>query len=51
MVKNKDAWFGLPSNKKHYHMRRGIDRRFSGPKHLRTRDFSDSDSDEGCIIC
>lgn len=29
-------------------MRRAIDRRFDGPKHLRTRDFSDNE--EGCCV-
>lgn len=27
-------------------MRRAIDRRFDGPKHLRTRHFSDDDDDD-----
>jgi len=38
-----DAWASLPSWKPKHKMRRGIDRRFDGPKHLRTRDY-DSDS-------
>jgi len=37
-------WKSLPSTRKSHRMRRGIDRRFDGPKHLRTRDF---DSDDG----
>lgn len=42
---NRQAdWSGLASTKKKHKMRRGIDRRFDGPKHLRTRDFGD-DSD------
>ena len=42
----KAEWSGLASTKKHHKMRRAIDRRFDGPKHLRTRDFGD-DSDDG----
>jgi len=43
----KKNWESCPSTKKHHNMRRAIDRRFDGPKHLRTRDFSDSDSEGG----
>ena len=32
----------LPSRLRHIKQWRAIDRRFDGPKHLRTRDFSDS---------
>ena len=42
----KAEWSGLASTKKHHKMRGAIDRRFDGPKHLRTRDFGD-DSDDG----
>eukprot|EP00741_Cyanophora_paradoxa_P021709 tig00000241_g20954.t1 len=39
----------LKSRARKYKMRRCIDRRFCGPKELRTRDFgSGSDSDSGC---
>ena len=37
-------WDFLFSWKPKHKMRRGIDRRFDGPKHLRTRDY-DSESD------
>jgi len=42
----KSNWKSCQSTKKHHNRRRAIDRRFSGPKHLRTRDYS-SDSEEG----
>lgn len=38
-------WSGLASTKKKHKMRRAIDRRFDGPKHLRTRDFGSDDED------
>ena len=38
----KAEWMALPSTKKEHKMRNAIDRRFSGSKHLRTRDFSDA---------
>ena len=42
----KAEWSALASTKKKHKMRRAIDRRFDGPKHMRTRDFgSDSDDD------
>ena len=37
------AWKSLPSSKKFHAMRQGIDRRFDGPKHLRTRNYEDDD--------
>ena len=39
----KAEWQSLASTKKKHNMRRGIDRRFDGPKHMRTRDYSDDD--------
>jgi len=43
---SKEDWKKLPCTVKTHRMRRCIDRRFDGPKHLRTRDFgSDSDDD------
>lgn len=43
------AWKTCPCTVKKHRMRRCIDRRFDGPKHLRTRDFgSDSDDGFGC---
>ena len=41
----KPEWSRLASTKKKHKMRRAIDRRFDGPKHLRTRDYG-SDSDD-----
>lgn len=46
LVAREAEWKALPSTKKVHRMRRAIDRRFDGPKHLRTRDFG-SDSDDG----
>jgi len=43
-VHSERVWDSLPTTKKVHRMRKGIDRRFDGPKHLRTRDY---DSDEG----
>ena len=37
------AWKSLPSSKRFHAMRKGIDRRFDGPKHLRTRNYEDDD--------
>ena len=45
----KAEWSALTSTKKKHKMRRLIDRRYDGPKHLRTRDFGDSD-EEGCVV-
>lgn len=42
----RGEWKALPSTRKRHRMRRCIDRRFDGPKHLRTRNY-DSDG-EGC---
>lgn len=43
------AWKSFPCTVKKHRMRRCIDRRFDGPKHLRTRDYgSDSDDGFGC---
>ena len=39
-------WKACPCTVKKHKMRRYIDRRFDGPKHLRTRDFG-SDSEDG----
>lgn len=40
------AWKSLPSSKRFHAMRKGIDRRFDGPKELRTRSYpSDEDDD------
>jgi hypothetical protein len=45
------AWESLPTTKIVHKQRRAIDRRFSGPKHRRTRDYSsDEDEGEGCTI-
>lgn len=41
----KNDWKSCPCTVKKHRMRRCIDRRFDGPKHLRTRDFG-SDSDD-----
>ena len=47
----KAEWSILASTKKKHKMRRAIDRRFDGPKHRRTRDYSDSDEGEdGCVV-
>ena len=52
VVGRKAEWSCLPSTKKAHKQRRCIDRRFDGPKHLRTRDFGNSDEDDGdCVIC
>jgi len=53
MISAKNEWENLPSRNKVYKQKGVIDRRFSGPKHKRTRDFSsDNDDDsENCIIC
>ncbi|KAJ1448171.1 hypothetical protein M885DRAFT_540121 [Pelagophyceae sp. CCMP2097] len=40
-------WDSLTTTVKKHKMRRGIDRRFDGPKHMRTRNFSDSDGGGG----
>ncbi|CAM9910704.1 unnamed protein product [Scytosiphon promiscuus] len=40
---NKSLWVGLSSCKKTHKRKRVIDRRFSGPKHRRTRDFDCDD--------
>jgi len=40
------AWKSLPSSKKSHAMREGIDRRFYGPRELRTRDYPGCPSDE-----
>jgi len=45
------AWQEMPSTKKKHRMRRCIDRRFDGPKHLRTRDFGSSDEEDGDGKC
>lgn len=50
LAARKHEWELLPTTKKVHRMRRCIDRRFDGPKHLRTRDFG-SDSDEGEACC
>jgi hypothetical protein len=39
------GWVGMPSTRKAHRMRGGIDRRFDGPKHRRTRDFGDEDGE------
>ena len=44
---SNSAWKSCPCTVKKHRMRRCIDRRFDGPKHLRTRDYS-SDSEGGC---
>jgi len=46
------GWRSLPSTAKKHKQRRAIDRRFDGPKHLRTRDFGsdESDEEERCLI-
>jgi len=46
----KADWKQLPTTKKVHRPRRGIDRRFDGPKHRRTRDFSDDEDNENCLI-
>jgi len=46
----KGDWKQLPTTKKVHRQRRGIDRRFDGPKHRRTRDFSDDEDNENCLI-
>jgi hypothetical protein len=53
LIAAKKEWEGLASRKNVYKEKGVIDRRFSGPKHKRTRDFGDSDDDRGedCIIC
>jgi len=52
MISAKNEWENLPSRSKTYKQKGVIDRRFSGPKHKRTRDFSsDDDDNENCIIC
>lgn len=38
-VEQRDKWAGLDKTIRAFTMRRGIDRRFSGPHHLRTRDY------------
>ena len=43
LFEDSDAWTSLPSWKPKHKMRRGIDRRFDGPKHLRTRDYDSDD--------
>ncbi|CAN0174039.1 unnamed protein product [Laminaria digitata] len=46
---NRDMWEDMDPRKAYYKEKRGIDRRFSGPKHRRTRECSssdDSDSDD-----
>ena len=43
-INHKSQWSALPNTVKVHRMRRCIDRRFDGPKHLRTRDFSDDDN-------
>jgi hypothetical protein len=43
----KLEWSALASTKKKHNMRRAIDRRYDGPKHLRTRNFGDSDDSDG----
>lgn len=43
----KAEWSGLASTKKKHKMRRAIDRRFDGPKHMRTRDYSSDDGGYG----
>eukprot|EP00933_Yihiella_yeosuensis_P032551 TRINITY_DN26171_c0_g1_i1.p1 TRINITY_DN26171_c0_g1~~TRINITY_DN26171_c0_g1_i1.p1 ORF type:complete len:498 (+),score=94.96 TRINITY_DN26171_c0_g1_i1:42-1535(+) len=51
LVECRSEWEALPSTKKRHRMRRCIDRRFDGPKHLRTRDFgTDSEDDGGCSV-
>ena len=45
VVNEQALWNTLPSLKKKYKEKRVLDRRFDGPKHLRTRDFSDYDDD------
>lgn len=46
VTEHREQWANLPNRCRDYRMRPGIDRRFFGPKHLRTRDFGDSDDDE-----
>lgn len=52
LFERQSEWSGLPSTKAKHRMRRCIDRRFDGPKHLRTRDFSSDDEggDNGCSV-
>ena len=43
----RTEWSALASTKKKHNMRRAIDRRFDGPKHLRARDYSDDEDGFG----
>jgi hypothetical protein len=52
MISAKNEWENLPSRSKVYKQKGVIDRRFSGPKHKRTRDYSsDGDDGDNCVIC
>jgi len=53
LIAAKKEWEGLASRKNAYKTKGVIDRRFSGPKHKRTRDFGSDDDDDRdeCIIC
>lgn len=44
-VEQRDKWTGLDKTIRTFNMRRAIDRRFSGPHHLRTNDFFIDDED------
>ena len=47
---SKSKWSALASTKKKHKMRNAIDRRFDGPKHLRTRHYPSDSDEEGCIL-
>lgn len=49
LISRQEEWKAMASTKKVHKMRRCIDRRFDGPKHLRTRDY-DSGSEGGCSL-
>eukprot|EP01083_Nonionella_stella_P049233 131279_1 len=46
----KETWNVLPTTKKKHKMRRGIDRRYDGELHLRTRSYHLEDEDDQCLI-
>eukprot|EP00928_Gymnodinium_smaydae_P091648 TRINITY_DN75381_c0_g1_i1.p1 TRINITY_DN75381_c0_g1~~TRINITY_DN75381_c0_g1_i1.p1 ORF type:complete len:500 (-),score=115.51 TRINITY_DN75381_c0_g1_i1:369-1868(-) len=47
LAARESEWKDLPSTRKFHRMRRCIDRRFDGPKHLRTRNYDSDDEGDG----